>query len=130
MTSDLYKNLIDKFLSGLKINLANKDETVKPDNEISVVKEELTDAISGDKMYGDMPGLQVEENISDYQEDDILPEETVKNEVNPLNGIEVVFYYLINSDMVKQLVLYPHSKMNTDRQFETIEDVAEYMLQK
>ena len=95
MASDLYKSIIDKFLSGLKIIPTKADETInKPENEASVLNEELTGAISGNKMYGDIPGLQVEEDEPIYQEEEIFPEINENNTTDPLESIEIIFFYI------------------------------------
>lgn len=133
MSGELYKNLIDKILADLKINPSTKEKSIKrPDNEAVVVKEELINAISGDKMFGDMPGLQIEEDGPMYQDEGISPEilENNNNNINPLEGIEVIIFYLMNRDLVSKITSYSHSKIDSNRKFKTLEDAAIYLLKQ
>lgn len=143
MTDGFNKNLINKFLSGFNVKSGDSDAEKKKslkDIESKHLQEYLAGSLSGDKAFGDIPGLELEKAIqppvadktSMYNRDEILHKDDPKyREKDPYQEALMELFYLFNQDSLQHISMFPTGTIDTEgKKFNSLEEAAEYILKK
>lgn len=129
MSNGYNDNLIKKFLSGIKTkpdNGADKNKTYAK-NRAESLQKLIPAYLSNDKAFVDIPGLQLE-----HQNTKPKTTPLQEQELDRFAGIEVIFFYYINADVLSEISDKPQNTMNIESgvNFKTIEEASEYLLKK
>ena len=87
----------------------------------------LPSSLASDKAYGDIPGLTLE-----YQNSKNKTKTAPIQDVYPYDGIETMLFYMANADILSEIASKPQNtiKIAGGKKFKTLEEAAEYVIQK
>jgi len=151
MSNGFNKNLIQKFLTGFGVKSDQKsDEDKKTLSEIETehLQKMLSQSISGDKAFGDIPGLDIERTIkpaeipapvsdatrmyNKYEAINTDAEKSQNEESDPIDELELALLYIANQNIYTDISMKPINTFSIEKgmKFNTLEDAAKYILKK